>query len=106
MNSSSPKISCRNPIFIEFLQNMIKAGTKFCFKDGTEITDLNFKDEQLYIGEISANSFFKEREHQKTIRWLDHLYYESGGKPILVKNLLVPHEKKIKEKRNSNLTLR
>ena len=90
MNTSSPKISCRNPIFIEYLQILIQAGTKFCSKDRTEITDLNFRNEQLYIGEISANSFFKERKNKKTIQWLDHLYYESGGKLISVKKLCLP----------------
>ena len=90
MNTSSPKISCRNPIFIQYLQTLIQAGLKFSSKDRTEITDLNFRNEQLYIGEISANSFFKERKNKKTIQWLDHLYFESGGKLISVKKLCLP----------------
>ena len=90
MNTSSPKISCRNPIFIEYLQTLIQAGAKFSSKDRTEITDLNFRNEQLYSGEISANSFFKERKNKKTIQWLDHLYFESGGKLISVKKLCLP----------------
>lgn len=90
MNTSSPKISCRNPIFIQYLQTLIQAGLKFFSKDRTEITDLNFRNEQLYIGEISANSFFKERKNKKTIQWLDHLYFESGGKLISVKKLCLP----------------
>ena len=90
MNSKIPYIFCRDPVNIKFIENQITQGSNFCFKDGGKIIGLKFQGDQLYIGNISANSFFRKIIKQKTVRWLDHLYLVYRGERILVKTLLIP----------------
>ena len=82
-------INSRSPEIVNLFQRMIDNGVSFTLKDGTRLENLRFVNNQLYHnGQKSMNSFLKER-FGYGCRWLDHVYFDSGGKKILLKTFLI-----------------
>jgi len=82
-------INSRSPENVNLIQRMIDNRVSFTLKDGTRLENLGFVNNQLYHdGQKSMNSFLKERTGHPSCRWLDHVYFDSGGKKILLKTIL------------------
>ena len=84
-------INSRSPEIVNPFKKMINLGVTFVLRDGTRLDNLHFdNNNQLFIGQKSMNSFLNERTAYGR-RWLNHVYFDSGGKKILLKSFLTPN---------------